>query len=103
MRDIVDVKKGGLVSSYMSKDVYYIHEDHTLEKALHAFLKTKHHLFMVVDKFEEIVGVVTVEDIMEEIIGKQIVDEDDKFEDLRAVAESLAKKEHTEKSTEVIE
>ncbi len=103
MKDIIDVKKSGKVSDYMKKEVYYAHEDNSLEKALHAFLKTKHHLFMVVDKFEEIVGIITIEDIIEEIIGRPIVDEFDKYDDLRAVAESLAHKEHTEKTTEVIE
>jgi len=103
MRDVVDIKKGGSVSSVMKKEVYYVHEEQTLEQTLHAFLKTKHHLFMVVNKFEEIIGIITIEDVIEQILGRPIVGEFDKYEDLRAVAASLAKKEHVNKTTEVIE
>jgi CBS domain containing-hemolysin-like protein len=103
VKDLVEASHGGKVSSLMKKEVYYAHEDQTLEKLLHAFLKAKHHMFIVVDKFEEVVGVITIEDVLEEIIGSEIVDEFDKYDDLRAVAGSLAKKEHTEKTTEVIE
>ncbi len=103
LKDIIDKRKGGLVSGAMSKQVYYVHEDYTLEQVLHAFLKTKHHLFIVIDKFEEVVGIITIEDVLEQIIGAPIVDEFDKYDDLRAVAEHLAKKEHDEKTTEVLE
>src|SRR3989344_5121455 len=93
MRDIIDAQHGGSVKSYMDKKVFYVNEDKTLGHVLDAFLKTKHNLFMVVNNFEAILGVITVEDILEQIIGKQIVDEFDKFEDLRAVANLSAEKE----------
>ena len=48
---------------------------------------------MVVNGFEEIVGIVTIEDVLEQVLGKQIVDEFDKYEDLRAVAALQAKKD----------
>lgn len=77
----------------MRKAVYYVHEEESLGHALNVFLKTNHHLLVVVNTFEEFVGVVSFEDVIEEIIGKQIVDEFDQHEDLRAVAKSLADKE----------
>lgn len=96
LRDLLDAKQGGLVSSVMQKRVYYMHEDQSLYEALTAFLKTKHHMFVVVNSFEEVVGVVTIEDVLEQIIGKPIVDEFDQYDDLRAVAARLAEKEHAE-------
>jgi CBS domain containing-hemolysin-like protein len=80
----------------MSKDVYFVHEDLALQHVLEAFLKTKHHLFIVVNSFEEYVGVITIEDLLEQIIGAKIVDEFDQYDDLRAVASSIAKKQHAE-------
>ena len=93
MRDLVNAKSGGHVKDLMKKSVIYVNEEKALQHALQAFLKTKHHLFIVVNSFEEIVGIVTIEDVLEQIVGKQIVDEFDKYEDLRAVAALQAKKD----------
>jgi CBS domain containing-hemolysin-like protein len=89
-------KKGGEVKSIMHHKVYYIHEDFTLAQALQTFLETKHHLFIVVNKFEEFVGVLTIEDVLSQIVGQPIVDEFDNYSDRKAVAEAQAKHEHAE-------
>lgn len=95
LRDLVaSAKKTGAVSSIMKPDVYYVHEDFSLHQALQAFLKTKHQMFIVVNKFEEFVGIITIEDILEQIVGQPIPDDFDDYENPRAVAESLAQKEH---------
>lgn len=86
LRDVINAKSGGHVSKYMSQNVYYVKEDKQLGHVLQAFLKTKHHLFIVVNSFEEVVGMITLEDVVEQIIGKPILDEFDQYEDLRAVA-----------------
>ena len=75
----------------MEKKVYYIREDDTLEHALSAFIRTRHHLFIVINKNRETVGLLTLEDVMESLIGRRIVDEDDIHADLRAVAEREGK------------
>lgn len=93
MKDLVNAKTGGAVKSLMKKPVYYVNEEKPLQHALQAFLRTKRHLFVVVNSFEEVVGIITIEDVLEQVLGKQIVDEFDKYEDLRAVAALEAKKE----------
>lgn len=109
MRDLVRAKTGGQIQKVMHPQVCFVHEDQTLADALQAILKTHQHLFVVVNGFEEYVGVVTIEDILEEILGKQIIDEFDQYEDMRAVAHIHAQKEHkasthtTEDSSEVVE
>lgn len=94
MRDLVKAKSGGAVQKVMSKTVCYVHEDEPLTDALQAILRTHQQLYVVVNSFEEYVGVVSIEDILEEIVGKQIVDEFDQYEDLRAVASKMAAHEH---------
>ncbi len=94
IRDMVNAHDGRQVKDYMKKDVFYIHEDQTLSQALQAFLKTRHHLFIVVNSFEEKVGIVSLEDVVEQILGKPVVDEFDKYDDLRAVAALHARTEH---------
>ena len=88
IRDLLslDVRKSMTAEKLMEKKVYYIHENDTLEHALAAFLKTRHHLFIVINENRETVGLVTLEDTIEALIGRTIVDEDDIHADLRAVA-----------------
>lgn len=89
MHELVTLKReSATVRSAMSEEVYYIRQDRSLEHALHAFLRTHHHLFIVVNEYRETVGVLSLEDVVEAILGRKIVDEFDAFHDLRAVAEA---------------
>lgn len=94
LRDLIDAKHGGKVRDVARPEVYFLHEDQSLYQALHAFIRTKHHLFIVVNSFEEFIGIVTIEDVLEQVIGHKIEDEFDKYDDMRAVAHSHAKQEH---------
>ena len=51
-----------------------------LDELLQQFLRTRNHLALVVDEYTAVMGLVTIEDVLEEIVG-EIVDESDK-EDL---------------------
>ena len=79
----------------MSPKVFFVHEELDLSHALNGFIKTKHHLFIVVNNFEEFVGILTIEDVLEQLLGRQIVDEFDAYENLREVALLRAKKERS--------
>lgn len=88
MHDLVPMKKNVHdVLDVMRHEVFYIREDQTLEHALAAFLKTKHHLFIVVNPYRETEGLLSLEDVLEALLGKKIIDEFDRYHDLRAVAE----------------
>jgi len=41
---------------------------------------------MVVDEYGRITGVISMEDVIEEIMGREIVDESDRTKDMRALA-----------------
>lgn len=96
LRDLVHAKQSGSVASLMKPGVSYIHEDQSMQDALQAILRTHRQLYIVVNSFEEYVGIITMEDVMETIIGKPIIDEFDEYDDLRAVAQRAAKVEHKE-------
>jgi CBS domain containing-hemolysin-like protein len=82
----LDSKRSTTAEKAMEARVFYIREDQTLAHALAAFLRTRHHLFIVVNEFRETVGVLSLEDVMEALLGRKIIDEFDAHEDLRAVA-----------------
>jgi CBS domain containing-hemolysin-like protein len=96
LRDLVATKHGGTIRSLMKPEVSYVHEDQSLHDALQAILKTHRQLFIVVNSFEEYVGIITIEDVLEAVIGSPIIDEFDQYDDLRAVAARAAKREHQE-------
>lgn len=82
----LDIKRSVTAEKAMEPHVYYIRQDQTLHHALAAFLRTHHHLFIVVNEFRETVGLLTLEDVIEALIGRKIIDEYDAHEDLRTVA-----------------
>lgn len=88
VRDLLtlDDKKSVTAEKAMHPKVFYIREDDTLAHALAAFLNAHHHLFIVVNEFRETVGLLSLEDVTEALLGRRIVDEDDNHEDLRAIA-----------------
>ncbi len=79
-------KSSHLVSEMMEKRVYYINQEQTLNHALAAFLRTRHHLFIVVNGYRETAGILTLEDCVEALMGRKIIDEFDLHDDLRVVA-----------------
>ena len=68
-------KVGAELSAVMRK-IIYVPETARLEKLLQLFLERKLHLAIVVDEYGGTVGLVTLENIMEELVG-QIQDEFD--------------------------
>jgi len=82
----LDIKRSVTAEKAMEPRVYYIRQDQTLQHALAAFLRTHHHLFIVVNEFRETVGLLTLEDVIEALLGRKIIDEFDAHDDLRAVA-----------------
>lgn len=70
------------------REVYFIPENVPLAKALEQFLKRRQHLFVVVDEYGGVEGLITMEDVMEAILGTEIVDENDRIIDLRELAKS---------------
>lgn len=60
----------------LASDPWFVPETTSLKNQLNAFLKRKTHFALVVDEYGEVMGLVTLEDILEEIVG-QIADEHD--------------------------
>jgi CBS domain containing-hemolysin-like protein len=71
------------------RDVHFLPETAPLSVALRHFLAAHEHLAMAVDEFGGVSGVVTLEDLLETILGVEIIDESDRVADLRHLAAEL--------------
>ncbi len=71
--------------------LHFVHESQNLDILLRELLKEKVHLFAVLDEYGGLAGVVSLEDVLEEILGSEIVDESDNVADLRALARERRK------------
>ena len=56
------------------------------------FFEKRRHLFVVVDEYGSFTGVISLEDVIEEIVGQEIVDESDRSLDMRELAFEKRKK-----------
>ncbi len=91
IKDLLDSKDHKTVKEVMHKPVHFVNENRELDHVLQAFIRTKQHLFLVVNSFAEITGLITIEDVVEQVLGKPIIDEFDKYDSMRDVAEAKAK------------
>jgi CBS domain containing-hemolysin-like protein len=69
-----------------ARDVWYLLDVATFGSALGQFLKRREQVAMVVDEHGAVVGLVTLEDLLETLLGSEIVDETDRTVDMRALA-----------------
>lgn len=61
----------------------------TLSQAFEEFLKQRIHISLVVNEYGDIEGVLSLEDILETMLGLEIVDESDKEVDMQKLARNL--------------
>lgn len=78
--------RDGMRMADLMKPARFVQESLTLDRLLVKFLDSRMHLFIVLDEYGGVGGVVSLEDVLEEILGKEIVDETDEVVDTRALA-----------------
>jgi len=79
------------VSKYLRTPVF-IEQTASLSELQSLLMKGKTHIAIVVDEYGAILGLVTMEDLFETILGLEIVDETDDVEDLQKLARELWKR-----------
>ncbi len=61
----------------------------TLVQALMEFQRQRANIILVVDEYGSMAGILTLEDVVETLLGQEIVDESDKTEDMQKLARNL--------------
>ena len=76
----------------LARDIMILPEPATVKGAFGRFIRNREHMAGVVDEFGGFAGLVTLEDVLETLIGHEIMDEGDTVEDLREFARRAADK-----------
>lgn len=74
-----------LLASLM-RPIHFVAETARLNMVLGEFLELRQHLFAVIDEYGGLAGLISLEDILEEILGREIVDESDEVADKQELA-----------------
>ena len=70
----------------IKRHIIIVHASLPIPDLLDMFINKKEHMALVVDEFGGMEGIVTMEDIIETLLGLEIVDESDNTEDMQALA-----------------
>jgi CBS domain containing-hemolysin-like protein len=81
---------GARTLAELKRDITAVPETMLLEELFETLLKNDRHIALVTDAYGGTAGVVTIEDVVETLLGEEIVDEADKIEDLQSYARPRA-------------
>ncbi|MBN2385085.1 HlyC/CorC family transporter [bacterium] len=70
----------------LRRDILTVPESISLSSLLEKLLTNHQHIAIVIDEYGGTTGLVTLEDVIETLMGMEIVDETDNVEDMRALA-----------------
>lgn len=89
------IGQNNLKLSQLMRPVHFVPETAPLDRIFIDFFERYQHLFVVVDEYGSVTGVISMEDVLEEIIGREIVDESDKAQNMRELARLRKENIHT--------
>jgi len=91
LRDLAGLPVVSSVKKVYRKTNLMVRETDKLDVLLRSFIMKRIHLASVFNKNHEFVGVVSLEDVIEEIFGREIVDETDYFRDIQKGSRARAR------------
>ncbi|WBX76343.1 hemolysin family protein [Tenacibaculum ovolyticum] len=90
-------KKGNEPLKSIKRDIIIANRDLSIPDLFNKLVKKREHLALVVDEYGSVSGLVTQEDVIETLLGFEIMDESDSVADLQ----NLAKKNWEKKSKDI--
>jgi len=87
--DLFEAERDGQGSApikQFAKTIFRVSEKLPVQQLLDLFIKNRAHLFLVEDEFGQTAGIVTLEDAIETLLGREILDERDTVADMQALA-----------------
>ena len=83
--------KGDEVLGSISREIFVTNREMPIKTLFDKLIEKQEHIALVVDEFGSVSGIVSQEDIIETLLGFEIVDESDGHEDLQVLARKLWK------------
>ena len=81
-----NANEGKAKLSDLKRELRAVDQDTPLTTVLEELLDNRQHILLAIDKYGGMQGLVTLEDVVETLIGIEIVDEADKIDDMRKLA-----------------
>ena len=85
LEEIVE-ERGDKLLSDLKREIFVVSAEKPIPELFETFIKQRVHIASVVDDFGNTIGVVTMEDIIETLLGLEIMDESDSIEDMQLQA-----------------
>lgn len=83
--------RGDAPLATFARPILVLPEPASVADALEQMLPHRHHIALVVDEFGGMAGIVSLEDLLETVLGEEIVDETDPATDMRELAKRLGR------------
>jgi CBS domain containing-hemolysin-like protein len=85
LEEMID-ERGPEPLSILTRDVFITNPNTPIPELFEIFIKRKAHISIVADQYGNTIGLVTMEDIIETLLGLEIMDENDNIEDMQLMA-----------------
>ncbi|WP_394974261.1 CNNM domain-containing protein [uncultured Croceitalea sp.] len=79
-------KNGDKALGTIKREILVTNRDKPIPELFKKFVEKKEHVSLVVDEYGSVSGLVTMEDVIETLLGLEIMDESDNVEDLQVLA-----------------
>ncbi len=88
MQSIIEKKHNKKLKN-LNREIKVVNEQMPIMRLFYKLIEKKEHIAMVVGEYGEMVGIVTMEDIIETLLGTEIMDEFDNIEDMQELAKKV--------------
>ena len=92
MAEAIIQGRGGESLSELRRDIVAVGETLAVTELFTTLMKRREHVAVVLDDFGGMAGIVTMEDLIETILGMEIMDESDQATDMRILAQKHREK-----------
>ncbi len=82
----------------LAHHMHIVPETAMVADVLDQFITDQEHIFLVIDEYGGTAGIITLEDVIEALLGTEITDESDVVEDLRKLAQERYQRRQRERS-----